>query len=172
MGEDFITGVKGSEREVKGSEKEVKGSERAMALVAEEGASLSSGSIKLYYPLPSPAGGIHPPSSPFERGWGVRPLVGCVDLYAYDPVNRRCAVGIMVARDYRRQGYAIAMLKELETMASSTFMLHQLYADIAASNAASIALFHKAGYEECGRFKEWLNVKGQYIDSTRMQKIL
>ena len=156
MGEDFVT------QGVKGSEKGVKGSERTIALVAEEGASLSSGSLRLYYLLPSPSG----------EGSGVRPVrpVGCIDLYSYDPLNRRCAVGIMVANEYRRQGHALAMLRALETQQAAS--LHTLYADIAAPNTASINLFRKAGYEECGRFKEWLLVNDKYIDNIRMQKIL
>lgn len=120
-----------------------------LQLVAEEGASLSSGSLRLY-------------ALPY----------GCVDLYAYDPLNRRCAVGIMVATEYRRQGYALAMLRELSTFAVQNSQLHTLYADIAATNTASIALFRKAGYVECGRFKEWLNVDGRYIDTIRMQLLL
>ena len=155
MGEDFVT------QGVKGSEKGVKGSERTIALVAEEGASLSSGSLRLYYLLPSPSG----------EGSGVRP-VGCIDLYNYDPLNRRCAVGIMVANEYRRQGHALAMLHALETLYSPTqplsnsatqppshsSPLHTLYADIAATNAASLALFAKAGYTECGHFRDWLAI--------------
>lgn len=132
---------------------------RLPQLMAEEGASLSSGSLRLYYLLPSPSG----------EGSGVR-LVGCIDLYAYDPLNRRCAVGIMVANEYRRQGYALAMLRALETQQAAS--LHTLYADIAAPNTASINLFRKAGYEECGRFKEWLELDSHFIDNIRMQKIL
>ena len=120
-----------------------------LQLVAEEGASLSSGSLRLY-------------ALPY----------GCVDLYAYDPLNRRCAVGIMVATEYRRQGYALAMLRELSTFAVQNSQLHTRYADIAATNTASIALFRKAGYVECGRFKEWLYVDGRYIDTIRMQLLL
>lgn len=135
MGKDIIKGVKGSERTI--------------ALVAEEGTSLSSGSLRLY-------------ALPY----------GCVDLYNYDPLNHRCAVGIMVANEYRRQGYALAMLHELSLLSSSTFHLHTLYADIAETNTASLALFQKAGYEQCGHFKEWLAVKEKYVDSIRMQKIL
>ena len=107
--------------------------------------------------------------SPHGEGSGVR-LVGCIDLYAYDPLNRRCAVGIMVANEYRRQGYALAMLRALETQQAAS--LHTLYADIAAPNTASINLFRKAGYEECGRFKEWLELDSHFIDNIRMQKIL
>ena len=130
--------------------------EKEITLVAEEGASLSSGSLRLY-------------ALPY----------GCVDLYNYDPINRRCAVGIMVATEHRRQGYALAMLRALHkmysplsTLRSPLSTLHSFYADIAASNTASISLFRKAGYTECGRFKEWLLVDGHYIDTIRMQLIL
>lgn len=118
-----------------------------LTLVAEEGASLSSGSLRLY-------------ALPY----------GCIDLYNYDPVNHRAAIGIMVAAEYRRQGYALAMLHELERM--FTPQLRQLYADIAAPNTASQALFAKAGYTRCGHFKEWLEYDSHYIDTIRMQKIL
>lgn len=120
-----------------------------LTLVAEEGASLSSGSLRLY-------------ALPY----------GCVDLYNYDPLNKRAAVGIMVASEYRRQGYALAMLKELERMWKEQRVIHCLYADIASINSASLALFKKAGYVQCGHFKEWLEYDSHYIDNIRMQKIL
>ena len=118
-------------------------------MVAEEGASLSSGNLRLY-------------ALPY----------GCVDLYNYDPLNRRCAVGIMVANEYRRHGYALAMLRELQALSTTNYQLHTLYADIAAINTASLALFRKAGYTECGRFKEWLEYDSHFIDNIRMQKLL
>lgn len=123
--------------------------ENKLTLVAEEGASLSSGNLRLY-------------ALPY----------GCVDLYSYDPLNRRAAVGIMVSKEYRRQGYATAMLAELASIAKSNYNLHTLYADIAAPNTASQALFLKAGYEECGRFKEWLEYDSHFVDNIRMQLIL
>lgn len=118
-----------------------------LTLVAEKGASLSSGSLRLY-------------ALPY----------GCIDLYNYDPLNHRCAVGVMVATEHRRQGYALAMLHALEAQYSG--IIHCLYADIAATNTASLALFRKAGYTECGRFKEWLEYDSHFIDNIRMQLIL
>ena len=118
-----------------------------LTLVAEEGASLSSGSLRLY-------------ALPY----------GCIDLYNYDPLNLRCAVGVMVATEHRRRGYALAMLHALEAQYSG--IIHCLYADIAATNTASLALFRKAGYNECGRFKEWLEYDSHFIDNIRMQLIL
>ena len=120
-----------------------------LTLVAEEGSSLSSGAIRLY-------------AMPY----------GCVDLYAYDPMNRRAAVGIMVATEYRRQGYGLAMLQALRQLSTTNYQLHTLYADISAPNTASIALFRKAGYTQCGHFKEWLEYDSHFIDNIRMQLIL
>ena len=131
-------------------------------LIAEEGASLSSGSLRIYALLSGSS-----PKLREEDG-----VCGAIDLYSYDPLNRRAAVGIMVANEHRRQGYALAMLRELQQIATNNYKLHTLYADIAATNTASIALFRKAGYEECGRFKEWLNIDDTYIDTIRLQKIL
>lgn len=118
-----------------------------LTLAAEPGCSLSDGSLRLY-------------AIPY----------GCVDLYNYDPLNRRCAVGIIVATAHRRQGHALAMLQALERQFAAT--LHTLYADIAATNTASVALFRKAGYSECGHFREWLLADGNYIDTIRMQKLI
>ena len=165
MEQDFVT------QGVKGSEKGVKGSERTIALVAEEGASLSSGSLRLYASLITHHSSLNNSNTqPLSHSATLPLIVGCIDLYAYDPLNRRCAVGIMVANEYRRQGYALAMLRALETQQAAS--LHTLYADIAAPNTASINLFRKAGYEECGRFKEWLELDSHFIDNIRMQKIL
>ena len=165
MGEDFVT------QGVKGSEKGVKGSERTIALVAEEGASLSSGSLRLYASLITHHSSLNNSNTqPLSHSATLPLIVGCIDLYAYDPLNRRCAVGIMVSSGHRRQGYALAMLRALETQQAAS--LHTLYADIAAPNTASINLFRKAGYEECGRFKEWLELDSHFIDNIRMQKIL
>jgi RimJ/RimL family protein N-acetyltransferase len=156
----------------------VKGSERTIALVAEEGASLSSGSLRLYASMPHPP--LNDPNTQSLSHSATLPLiVGCIDLYNYDPLNRRAAVGIMVASDHRRQGHALAMLRALETLystqtikQSSNQTIHTLYADIAATNTASLALFAKAGYTECGHFRDWLLVGDRYIDSIRMQLIL
>lgn len=164
MGQDKLTNTLLSQPQAADSSPNL--GEQRVSLVAEEGASLSSGSLRLYALLSgsSPKLGEGDP-----KGGGV---CGAIDLYNYDPLNRRAAVGIMVANEYRRQGYALAMLRELQALSTTNYQLHTLYADIAASNAASIALFAKAGYTQCGLFRQWLNVNDQYIDSVRMQKIL
>lgn len=124
-----------------------------MTLKALPDDSLSSGQLKLY-------------------AFDGDEAVGCVELYNYDPVNRRAAVGIVVAAELRRHGYAAAMLAELVQFCQCSTPLHQLYADIAAPNIASIRLFERAGYTLCGTFAEWVTKGDAFIDTLRYQYII
>ena len=98
--------------------------------------------------------------------------VGAVDLFEFDPHHRRAGVGIIVAPPYRRQGYALDALLTLERYAKEVLMLHQLWCSAGADNKASLSLFAKAGYAECGRRREWILSSDGATDEVLMQKIL
>ena len=97
--------------------------------------------------------------------------VGAVDLFEFDPHHRRAGVGIIVAPPYRRQGYALDALLTLERYAKEVLMLHQLWCSAGADNKASLSLFAKAGYAECGRRREWILSTDGATDEVLMQKI-
>lgn len=99
-------------------------------------------------------------------------VVGCIDLYNFDPIHRRAAVGITVRTDLRRCHVGSQMLHLLSVMAYDVLNIHQLYADIRITNQPSINLFTKAGYLRCGLFKSWLVVADGFEDVVRMQLIL
>ncbi len=98
--------------------------------------------------------------------------VGAVDLFEFDPHHRRAGVGIIVAPPYRRRGYALDALLTLERYAKEVLMLHQLWCSAGADNKASLSLFAKAGYAECGRRREWILSSDGATDEVLMQKIL
>ena len=98
--------------------------------------------------------------------------VGCLELYNYDPINRRAAVGIVVGSSFRRQGIGFQMLNELTCFCRANLSLHQLYADIAASNQASLRLFERAGYQCCGILHDWVKRDGAWLDTHRYQLII
>ena len=98
--------------------------------------------------------------------------VGAVDMFEFDPQNLRAGVGIIVAPPYRKQGFALDALQTLERYVRDVLRMHQLWCSIGADNEASLALFRKAGYTECGRRKEWLLTSTGAIDEVLMQKIL
>ena len=98
--------------------------------------------------------------------------VGAVDLFEFDPHHRRAGVGIIVAPPYRRRGYALDALLTLERYAKEVLMLHQLWCSAGADNEASLSLFAKAGYAECGCRREWILSTDGATDEVLMQKIL
>ena len=127
---------------------------RLMILKAQQGDSLSSGKLTLYA---------------FDE---TEHPVGCVELYNYDPINRRAAVGIVVSNEYRHKGFGSAMVQALTYFCRANTSLHQVYADIAATNAPSIHIFQKAGYQHCATLHDWVIRSDNFIDTLRYQLIL
>ena len=98
--------------------------------------------------------------------------VGCVELYNYDPVNRRAAVGIVVSNEYRHRGHGFAILQALTLFCRENTSLHQLYADIAATNETSIHIFQKTGYAHCATMRDWVLRADHFVDTLRYQLLL
>ena len=98
--------------------------------------------------------------------------VGAVDLFEFDPHNRRAGVGIIVDSQHRAQGLGHDALKALEQYARQTLYLHQLWCSVTVDNEASLKLFRKAGYVECGLRREWILTSDGALDEILMQKIL
>ena len=98
--------------------------------------------------------------------------LGTVDLYDFDAANSRCAVGILIAPPYRRQGYGRAALDALADYCRTRLSLHQLYCIAGADNIASRTLFERAGYTISGRLRSWLRSANTYTDAYIYQKML
>ena len=98
--------------------------------------------------------------------------VGAVDLFEFDPKHRRAGVGIIIAPEYRRQGYALDALKALEWYVQNVLHLKQLWCSVTEDNKASAQLFYNAGYQECGRRKAWILTPDSELDEILFQKLL
>ena len=103
---------------------------------------------------------------------GCAEAVGAVDLFEFDPQNRRAGVGIIISPEYRRRGLALDALLTLETYVREVLHMHQLWCSVGANNQASLALFRRAGYTECGCRKEWILTSDGAVDEILMQKIM
>jgi len=90
-----------------------------------------------------------------EKADGVS--VGFVDLQNYNPQHHRAEVGIVVVPEQQRQGLATEALRLLAGYVSAHLGIHQLYALVPKSNAASIALFSKCGYKNTATLQDWLS---------------
>lgn len=99
--------------------------------------------------------------------------VGCVDLFGFEPLHRRFAVGILVyADEHRRRGYARRVVEMVKEYARNTLDLKQIWVNIDEDNPASIALFESCGFRLSARRKEWINRGGKYIDELEYQCFL
>lgn len=99
--------------------------------------------------------------------------VGTIDMFNVDILNRRAEIGIAVTAAHRRRGYALEALAAVASYAARYLGMHQLYATIAADNAASRALFSRAGYKTSGRMQSWLlRHDGVYEDAYICQLML
>ena len=97
--------------------------------------------------------------------------VGAVDLFDFDPLNRRAGVGVLVADGERGRGYASEALALLVEYARDVLMLNQLYCDIDTDNVACRALFSGCKFEECGLRRRWRLSSDGWRDVVMMQHL-
>lgn len=98
--------------------------------------------------------------------------VGAVDLFEFDPQNRRAGVGVVIDAAFRRRGLATDALHATERYAREVLHLHQLWCSVTEDNVASLALFRRLGYAECGRRRDWIITPDKAFDEILLQKLL
>lgn len=75
------------------------------------------------------------------------PALGLIDLFDFDPQNRRAGIGIVIQSiNDRNKNIGSEALHLMIQYAFHNLNLHQLYANIATDNLASLALFTKFGF--------------------------
>jgi len=97
--------------------------------------------------------------------------VGAIDLFDFDPVNRRAGVGIVVLEEHRHKGIAGTALDILVEYAFNHLNLHQLYCNIEEKNAISLNLFRKKGFKDCGFKQEWNQSGKDWANEIMLQLI-
>ena len=98
--------------------------------------------------------------------------IGCVDLFEFDPKNKRAGLGILIAdRAVRGKGFATEALHLVVDYGFNILDLHQLYSNVRADNESSVALFKKLGFEITGLKQDWVYDHGKFYDEYTMQLI-
>ena len=95
--------------------------------------------------------------------------VGAVDLFDFEPQHLRAGVGISVLAGFRQNKFASDAIKLLKDYSRNFLNLHQLYATVPADNLASLQLFRKNGFTECGLRKDWLKTLNGWKDVIEFQ---
>ena len=99
-------------------------------------------------------------------------LLGCIDLFDFEPLHRRAGIGLYLLQEYRNKGIGSKALGLLEEYAKNILQLKTLYANIAIENKESKSLFQSAGFSQSGLKKEWNFYQGEFHDEYLYQKTL
>ncbi|WP_298503237.1 GNAT family protein [uncultured Maribacter sp.] len=99
-------------------------------------------------------------------------VIGLIDLFDFDPKNKKAGIGVVVLQKERRNvGIGADAITVLCNYAFRVLDLHQLYANVLEDNLASIHLFKKLGFEQIGVKKDWIYSNGDYKNEILFQKI-
>ena len=98
-------------------------------------------------------------------------IIGCADLFDFDPRNRRAEIGLYIAPEYRGKGYAAQVLLQLEQYAFSFLQLRVLYAIVAVHNKPCSELFLNSHYTPSSLLPDW-TLEGDAVLWTKTQKAL
>jgi len=98
--------------------------------------------------------------------------VGLIDVFDFEPKDKRAAVGILIAEASERgKGYGAESLKLICNYCFKYLDLHQVYANITEGNEVSIKLFENLGFKKVGVKKDWTFAEGRFKDEILYQLI-
>lgn len=97
--------------------------------------------------------------------------IGSIDLFDFDPKNKRAGIGILINKNEREMGYASEALKLLIDYSFNTLDLHQVYCNISDDNNASLKLFNNFGFETIGLKKQWNFINDKWHNEYMLQLI-
>jgi diamine N-acetyltransferase len=97
--------------------------------------------------------------------------IGCIDLFDFDPNNKRAGIGILINKKQRNKGYASEALELIIKYSFNTLKLHQLYCNISIDNDLSLKLFKKYDFQIIGVKKQWMQINNKWKDEYMLQLI-
>lgn len=81
--------------------------------------------------------------------------LGCIDLFDFDPRNRKATIGMYIAPHARGKGIGKQAVRLLEEYAFGFLKLRMLYAIIATKNTACSSIYEKEGYQPSSTLRAW-----------------
>lgn len=105
--------------------------------------------------------------------FGSVEAIGLIDLFDFDPKNKRAGIGIVIAQKEKRgKGVGKEALELLVNYAFQQLQLHQLYANIGSENEISLKLFTTFGFQKIGVKKDWNFTQGRFQDEVMFQLVI
>lgn len=98
--------------------------------------------------------------------------VGTLDFSGFDSINSRAELGIYIAKEFRRNGYAAEALQIALSYAKKYIRLYQAYALVAEGNKPAQGLFVDAEFVHTSTLKDWLLKSGGAEDILVFQRVV
>lgn len=90
--------------------------------------------------------------------------IGYLQLLGYDAISRRVGLGLYIAPEQRRRGYAAEAVHLAEDYAFRRLGVSMIYADILSTNQACCRLFESLGYQHTATLPKWHWGDGEWHD--------
>ncbi|MCQ2272739.1 MAG: GNAT family N-acetyltransferase [Bacteroidales bacterium] len=90
--------------------------------------------------------------------------VGTIDIFDFEPFHLRAGLGILIAKDFRGNGYAEEAVRCVCHYLFVAYKIHSIYSNVMADNIISLKLFQHIGFELQGTKKDWIRTKDGFTD--------
>lgn len=97
---------------------------------------------------------------------------GAVDIFDYDPMNRRAGVGIIIDSALRGRGIGSQALRLLADYSRGHLGLHMLWAQVLVDNEPSLRLFDSCGFTRSAILPQWVLRFDKYTDAVLFTLVL
>lgn len=97
--------------------------------------------------------------------------IGCIDMFDFEPFNMHTAIGILIDKKHRQQGFAKDAISVFCDYLFNYLNLETILATVSADNIASLALFNSCGFQHNGTYKNWTKRGNKFLDVEIFQKL-
>ena len=91
--------------------------------------------------------------------------LGSISLWNLSWLHQRAEVGIWILPKYWEKGFGKKSIELIKIIAYQHLHLNRLESHIAIQNVRSIEMFKSCGFKEEGLLKEYLNLRGEFVDA-------
>lgn len=93
-----------------------------------------------------------------------KPLIGDVGIHFPTDNPQQVEIGVTVAPDYQRQGFASEAVTGLLDYIFGSLRKHRVFASVDPRNQPSIALLKRIGMRQEAHFRNSLWINGEWVD--------
>lgn len=100
----------------------------------------------------------------YEHTNAITKTIGVAQIYNFDFINRRAAIGIVLFPNFHRLGYGKRVLTMLLSYSFKALSLRQVYAEIFPDNIAAQNCFEQLGFQLKATLPNWYKTDDGYKD--------